>query len=232
VKPEPFAEAVDDRDDRPRRSEGLGGAWEADAMSRRLRRNAGGPTVGTLGLGIVLLATLGLMALLPYSLESVTVHWSGGAVNAGGSNIPDTTSIHSGPQGVTRWQGRTILEVSLAMALVVGIGLAEAMLLEPPAGGKLLDATSGLAIGWGGAAILWHLGLVIRGFRSPHLHFASVRTYPGYGLWLGLLMAVVVAGLFTFLLGYRGRQPWLGAGWAAGLLAGLGLVVIELTAKT
>jgi hypothetical protein len=200
-------------------------------VSRRLRQNTRGCAVAAV-IGAVLVGVLGLTALLPYSLESATVHWGQGAADFGAPALSDTTSTNAGPQGVTTWQGKTILEVSLAVALLVCIAVAECLVLEPPTGGQVLDGMACLAVGWAGTALLWHLGLVIRGFRSPGgLMLASVRHYPGYGLWLGLVLAVVVAGLFSFVLGYRERQAWLGAGWAMGLLSGLALVLIELTAK-
>jgi hypothetical protein len=122
--------------------------------------------------------------------------------------------------------------VSLAVALLVAIAVAECLVLEPPTGGQVLDGLTALAAGWGGSALVWHFGLMIRGFRSPGGQaFATVRHYPGPGVWLGLVVAVAVVGLFSFVLGYRQRLAWLGAGCGAGLLAGLALFLIELTSK-
>jgi hypothetical protein len=217
-----YEDDYDDYDDRPR------------------RRARPGPvdtkTIVLLSIGIGLLVAVSVAMIPPvYTLSlSVSSKKSEDKERVAESNkqLSKLASELEWPGFISSWRGIIGLILSI---LLVGAAVTSLILLLT-AGRKLADvflvATSAAGAGWGVLIVLWCLGYVFKGFvmsesRSPQEGVTiSARVWPGLGLWLALVFAGGVIGVFTPLIMRRGAM-WGAIGLGAGGFLGLVLLLAD-----
>jgi hypothetical protein len=124
---------------------------------------------------------------------------------------------------------------SLAVAVLASV----ALMLTPTGQRELTDgaiaASGSIAVGWAVVAGIWQFGIVWKVFAlATFVHdqqvFGGQRNpemgiWPGPGIALGLIAALIVVVVFGSLVASRKRFLWLLTGVAAGLVIGCLLLV-------
>jgi hypothetical protein len=134
-----------------------------------------------------------------------------------------------------RWQlgfyavGPVFLIVSALVAVLNLVVLSLFSSLKAEASDNLVAASGSAALAWGLTALIWLVGFLWKAFtlgeQRPTQHLGI---YPGIGIAVGLAAAVVILGVFSYLILSRGRfASWFVSG-SIGFLLGLLMLLFNV----
>ena len=141
-------------------------------------------------------------------------------------------------QVIGTWQGKIILMVTLLVTVIAAVSLVLYLTISPAVSRIILTVGGCIAGGWGITAVLWLLAVIWKVLRAssalneelnknPMIRDfqVDISITPGVGIWIGLVVAVGVVGIFASLAAVRQTTLWLYIGEGVGLLLGVLILV-------